>query len=51
MNLLWPKIYDYATAKSAVNNAGGAALFIAGITGTAAIFAVLLSHPVMGIGG
>src|SRR5690242_3280164 len=49
MSLLWPKIHDYTTAKSAVSGGALAAFFIASGSGTLAAFTILVDHPIIGI--
>ena|SRR5690348_862693 len=49
MSLLWPKIHDYATAKSAVSSSAIAAFFIAGASASLATLTILLDHPILGI--
>src|SRR2546423_15657217 len=49
MSLLWPKIHDYAAAKSAVRSGAIAAFFISGLSGALASLTLLLDHPLSGV--
>jgi len=49
MSLLWPKIHDYAAAKSAVRSSAIAAFFISGLSGALASLTLLLDHPLLGV--
>jgi len=51
MNLLWPKIDNREAAERAMKNAASAAFLVVAVTGTVAILAVVLGHPILGIGG
>jgi hypothetical protein len=51
MNSLWPKIESPEAAKSAMKNAASASFIIVAVTGTVAVLAIMLGHPILGIGG
>ena len=51
MNSLWPKIESPEAAKSAMKNAASASFIIVAVTGTVAVLAIILGHPILGING
>lgn len=51
MNSLWPKIESPEAAKSAMKNAASASFIIVAVTGTVAVLAIILGHPILGISG